>query len=111
MKRSVRVPVSSVTDDPTTVELAPTERRRQAIVCHTEEGVRAYLNECRHLPVPLDGFSGDVASSDGYLLCRTHGAKYRPTDGFCVEGPCQGESLVQLSIRRVASDYVIDDEP
>jgi nitrite reductase/ring-hydroxylating ferredoxin subunit len=27
-----------------------------------------------------------------------HGALFRPEDGFCVSGPCAGESLKQLKL-------------
>ncbi len=77
-------------------------RPRQAILVLDEAGhPRAYLNECRHLPVPLDGGSGELFDVSGrYLLCGTHGALYEPRTGLCVEGPCVGQRLVRLGLRR-----------
>lgn len=73
---------------------------REALVVRDAAGeVRAYLNECQHLPIPIDSGSGDYLSEDGqYLLCSTHGALYRLDDGMCIEGPCIGDALVPLPI-------------
>jgi nitrite reductase/ring-hydroxylating ferredoxin subunit len=74
-------------------------RDREAILLKTEEGYLSYLNRCRHLAVPLDWGDGEVMDDSGKLfLCRTHGALFRPKDGFCVSGPCQGLSLFPIDI-------------
>ncbi len=58
---------------------------------------RAFLNQCAHIPVELDWQPGNFFDAEGqYLICATHGATYRPSDGFCVAGPCRGSSLVAL---------------
>lgn len=83
------------------VTLAPREGRpRQAIVVLDDDGTpRAYLNECRHIPVPLDGGSGYVLDhTKRFLMCGTHGALYQRGDGYCVVGPCRGERLLPLAI-------------
>ncbi|HJL19413.1 MAG TPA: Rieske 2Fe-2S domain-containing protein [Sandaracinaceae bacterium LLY-WYZ-13_1] len=76
-------------------------RPREALVLLDEEGtLRAYLNRCEHLPIPLDAGSREFLSADRrYLVCGTHGALYRLGDGFCVEGPCAGRSLLALPVR------------
>ena len=76
--------------------------RREAIVLCDEQGeLRAYVNRCQHLPIPLDGGGRAFFSADGrHLLCRTHGASYRLHDGLCVAGPCTGSSLVALRLER-----------
>ena len=33
-----------------------------------------------------------------HLLCHSHGALYRTRDGYCVSGPCIGQSLVALEV-------------
>ncbi|MCG8557337.1 MAG: Rieske (2Fe-2S) protein [Proteobacteria bacterium] len=73
---------------------------REALVVRDSHGQpRAYLNTCKHLPIPLDGGTGDYLSEEGrYLLCSTHGARYRLEDGYCVDGPCEGESLDSLAV-------------
>ena len=73
--------------------------RREAIVLRDDDGVRAFANVCRHLPIPLDAGSRNVMAADGrHFLCRTHGALYRITDGKCVQGPCGGQSLTALPV-------------
>lgn len=81
----------------------------QALVLRDESGiVVAYRNLCRHLPVPLDGGTGDLLSDDGmHLVCGTHGATYRVHDGYCVEGPCEGMALHPLSVRVAGGDLYV----
>lgn len=61
--------------------------------------VRGYVNACPHVGLPLN-LSGDhFFDADGQLLlCQMHGALFRPGDGFCVSGPCAGDSLKRLEI-------------
>jgi len=72
---------------------------------------RAYRNLCRHLPIPLDGGTGRLLSEDNaHLVCGTHGATYRISDGYCVDGPCEGLSLAALGCReRNGEIYVSTD--
>jgi nitrite reductase/ring-hydroxylating ferredoxin subunit len=69
-----------------------------AILLRDHHGViRAYRNLCRHLPVPLNAVSKDLLGrTRRHLVCATHGATYRLSDGVCIEGPCQGLSLHPL---------------
>lgn len=94
------------------IALAPREGRpRQAIVVLDDDGIpRAYLNECRHIPVPLDGGSGYVLDhTKRFLMCGTHGALYQRRDGLCVTGPCRGERLLPLTIDHEADVlYILD---
>ncbi len=85
------------------VRLAPRDGRpRQAIVLLDEDGVpRAYLNECRHIPVPLDGGTGIVLDhTKRFMMCGTHGALYARRTGLCVIGPCRGEHLAPLTLEQ-----------
>jgi nitrite reductase/ring-hydroxylating ferredoxin subunit len=74
-------------------------RPREALVLRDHGGeLHAYLNLCQHLPVPLDGGSRRFLSRDGaHLECGTHGARYRLEDGYCVDGPCEGEQLQPIA--------------
>jgi nitrite reductase/ring-hydroxylating ferredoxin subunit len=61
--------------------------------------LRAYVNRCKHLPIPIDGGSRQFLADDKrHLVCLTHGARYRVGDGYCVAGPCSGESLERLEL-------------
>lgn len=74
-------------------------RPREALVLRDHGGeLRVYLNLCQHLPVPLDGGSRRFLSRDGaHLECGTHGALYRLEDGYCIDGPCEGEQLQPIA--------------
>ncbi|MDB4985076.1 MAG: Ferredoxin subunit of nitrite reductase and ring-hydroxylating dioxygenase [Myxococcaceae bacterium] len=75
-------------------------RPREALVLLGSDGLpRAYLNRCRHLPVPLDGGSKQYLTRGGeYLLCGTHGALFRRDDGMCIAGPCLNLPLESLTL-------------
>lgn len=81
---------------------------REALVLLDDAGVlRAYLNRCKHLPIPLDGGSRRFLD-DGrrHLMCGTHGALFRREDGYCFEGPCRGDSLSALAVEVDASGVI-----
>ncbi len=84
-----------------------------AMLLRDESGaIVAYRNLCRHLPVPLDGGTGELLSEDGmHLVCGTHGATYRLHDGYCVDGPCEGMALQQLYVREAGGDIFVSDAP
>ena len=57
----------------------------------------AYVNQCAHVSVELDWTEGEFfTAQQDFLVCATHGAHYRPDNGFCVAGPCKGRSLKPL---------------
>jgi len=76
-------------------------RPREALVVLDQDGVaRAYVNRCKHVPIPIDGGTRQFFTRDkSALLCGTHGALYRLTDGYCFKGPCRGTSLTALDLR------------
>ncbi len=69
--------------------------------------IRAYKNECRHLPMKLDDREPRDFWDPGktHLVCNSHGARYRPVDGLCVSGPCEGSHLRPLPI--VVEDGIV----
>ena len=74
---------------------------RQAVFVIRWRGVlRAYRNSCPHVGTPIDWPENRFFDTSGeYLMCGTHGAVFRPEDGFCIEGPCHGRSLTRVEIR------------
>jgi nitrite reductase/ring-hydroxylating ferredoxin subunit len=66
--------------------------RMSFLVVRSEAGLRVFWNVCRHLPIPLDAGMGGLAGGAD-LVCLTHGARYRTSDGHCFAGPCEGEGL------------------
>ncbi len=64
------------------------------------EEPRAYLNICPHLGIELNWMPGRFMDSDNlFIQCATHGALFKPGDGECIAGPCQGDALTQLEVR------------
>jgi len=64
--------------------------------------VLGYLNSCPHQGTPLDTFPDKFLDQSGnFLVCSTHGARFRVRDGFCVLGPCEGARLAPVILRTV----------
>ena len=82
----------------------------EALIVRDHEGTpRAYLNRCRHLPIPLSfgrptgrelyDASHEFLTRDNQALeCKTHGARFRLDDGMCFEGPCEGRALLAIEL-------------
>lgn len=69
----------------------------------------AYVNQCAHVAVELDWNEGDFFTSQkDYLICSTHGAHYRPDNGFCVMGPCKGKSLKSIEVTEQNQQIIIN---
>jgi len=64
---------------------------RMFVVRHLRE-YRGYLNICPHFSLPLN-HEPDAFMSDGLIVCTRHFARFRPLDGMCVEGACEGSHL------------------
>ncbi|MDP9150329.1 MAG: Rieske (2Fe-2S) protein [Myxococcota bacterium] len=72
---------------------------RSVLVGRVGGAWHAYENVCRHRALPLDLGASSPMSDDGrFLLCHQHGALYRPADGACIAGPCEGQSLTPVDI-------------
>lgn len=87
---------------------------REVLLTRDESGaIVAYRNECKHLPIPIDGMTRKFFSKDGkQLLCALHGAQYRLSDGYCLSGPCRGSSLDAVPVELVGEEvFVIDALP
>lgn len=58
-----------------------------------------YVNSCPHADSPLDWIENQFMSLDkSHILCATHGAEFRIEDGYCVLGPCRGQSLKRIAV-------------
>lgn len=86
--------------------------RLPAFVIRFQGAAYGYINACAHVPVELDWMEGDFFDADQrYLVCATHGARYEPTTGVCVAGPCSGARLRPLRVdERNGSVWLIDSE-
>lgn len=73
---------------------------RELLIVRDATGVYAYANRCPHTGVPLDWVPDQFLDLDRHhIQCATHDARFRLHDGFCVAGPCAGQSLTPLTIR------------
>lgn len=62
--------------------------------------VRGFVDSCPHTGQPLSLFGDRYFTREGdLLLCSGHGALFRPADGACVAGPCEGRSLSPWPVR------------
>ena len=70
--------------------------------------VYGYVNECPHTHTPLD-FQPDrfLNRAQSLLLCSTHGALFRIEDGYCVDGPCAGQSLTPVPVTEGDGQIVV----
>jgi nitrite reductase/ring-hydroxylating ferredoxin subunit len=61
--------------------------------------LHGYVNSCPHVGTPLDWPENRFFDTENeFLMCGTHGAVFRPEDGYCIEGPCTGRSLKRIEI-------------
>lgn len=73
----------------------------ESIIIHRDgERCVAWRNICPHAGRRLDYVPGKFLVDQGRLVCASHGACFRPSDGECVAGPCRGEHLQKVAIVR-----------
>jgi nitrite reductase/ring-hydroxylating ferredoxin subunit len=72
---------------------------RQIVLTCRNNLVRAFVNSCPHMGVPLDASGEKITTFDDTLLiCTMHGAMFEFDSGVCVGGPCAGRSLQKVDI-------------
>jgi nitrite reductase/ring-hydroxylating ferredoxin subunit len=73
--------------------------RRDIVIVRRHGEFHAYENSCPHQAMPLETFPDKFLNEDGSLfVCSTHGARFRVEDGFCVSGPCEGQSMKRAAV-------------
>ena len=72
--------------------------------------VKAYLNQCVHMPRTLDCESNEVFDpSSGYLRCSMHGIVYSSMSGESLSEICRGKKLTAIRVvEREQRIYCID---
>jgi nitrite reductase/ring-hydroxylating ferredoxin subunit len=84
--------------------------QRSILVHRDGDAVCGYVNSCPHVGSPLDWTPDRFIALDGFhLLCGTHGASFRPQDGYCVSGPRAGDSLAAVSVRLIADEVAFGE--
>lgn len=73
--------------------------RYDLFIIATPQGPLGYINACPHRGTPLETFDDrfwDTARET--IVCSTHGARFRPSDGLCLSGPCRGKMLAPIPL-------------
>lgn len=85
----------------------------QALVVARRDGqVHAYLNLCPHLGIELNFQPDEFLDLDRrYLQCANHGALFEVDDGYCVLGPCKGQSLRKVTVSVIDGAVHVHDLP
>ncbi len=84
----------------------------EVIVVREGSRVSGYINECAHMSVPLNLLDDFRTETSAYrILCDHHYAAFRFSDGYCLEGPCQGESLIAVPLAVRGARVVIASAP
>ena len=64
------------------------------------QAIYGYVNSCPHTGATLNWLPDQFLDAEGtHIQCATHGALFRQQDGYCVYGPCAGQSLTQVAVR------------
>ncbi len=80
-------------------------------IVRREEKVFAYQNRCPHTGIGLQWQPDQFLDiENNFIQCATHGALFTMEKGYCVRGPCVGQSLVSipLSVSAAGDIQVID---
>jgi nitrite reductase/ring-hydroxylating ferredoxin subunit len=72
------------------------------------DGVHAYRNRCPHAGHPLNLRPHDFLTPDrSMIVCCSHGALFEIATGYCVDGPCAGQSLEALPVEVLAGHVLL----
>jgi nitrite reductase/ring-hydroxylating ferredoxin subunit len=90
----------------------PNERGRdQVVLVRQGHRVYGYVNNCPHYDKAPLGWKKDAfLDGDGqHIMCASHGALFRISDGECVIGPCLGRGLKPVRLIIQGGDVRLDD--
>ena len=72
---------------------------QRIVVVRDGNDVRAYVNSCPHMRLPLELFANRfLDEAREQLVCTTHGARFNVSDGECTRGPCRGDMLQPVKL-------------
>ncbi len=93
------------------MEIGVGPQRLDLILLRDGNAVRAFRNACPHQGTPLETFPDRFLDATGqFLVCTTHGARFRVSDGVCVHGPCQGAALKRVPVRVAGGKVFLDEQ-
>lgn len=100
------VPADGALDLPLETPRGP----RELFVVRRGPAVYAYINCCPHTGAPLNWLPGQFLNRERTLIqCANHDALFRIEDGYCVQGPCHGQSLIPVRIAVRDGDLILLD--
>jgi len=83
-------------------------KRQEILLVRKGNAVFGYRNHCPHTGVNLDWLPDQFLDpTESFIQCATHGALFRIEDGYCLRGPCAGESLQKLHLEVEQAEVVL----
>ena len=83
----------------------------RGFVVRSNNAVRGYINSCPHARHPLNFRPHGFLTPDSTLiLCSSHGALFEKLTGYCVAGPCAGQSLRAVPLKVEAGFVMLADD-
>lgn len=82
------------------------------ITMDSDGTVHGYHNVCPHIQTPLETFPHEFLDRNdpSLIVCSTHGARFRLSDGKCLSGPCLGQSLSPVTVtKRQGEIFLLPD--
>ena len=78
-------------------------------VVRRDDRLSAFLNRCPHLGLGLEWMPDQFLDPDNHFIqCATHGALFRTEDGYCLRGPCAGQSLTAVAVLAGSGQVSVD---
>lgn len=78
---------------------SPEDKPFRVLLLRSGMQVHAYVNRCAHFGVPLaERQDLLIFKPHTSITCNVHYARYRWSDGVCVAGDCEGESLLPIPV-------------
>lgn len=71
----------------------------RVFVVRKGDTLACYRNRCPHTGAPLEWQPDQFLDLDhSFIQCAIHGALFRPENGYCLRGPCAGQSLEPIRL-------------
>jgi len=68
-------------------------------VAHKDSQFYAYINSCPHTGATLNWQEDQFLDMDSaFIHCSVHDALFEIDSGYCVSGPCSGQSMQELEL-------------
>ena len=82
----------------------------RGFIVRIDDNVWGYVNRCPHAGHPLNlGPNRFLTPGGELILCASHGALFDRQTGFCIAGPCGGQSLTSVPLKIEAGYVMLGD--